>query len=135
MTIAEEGKPEALAMSQGMEEEWQTARNEANLVRQRCNMREPTESTTVAEVRPLEDGDRRAARGGGMALRESIGLSGLARKVRSEARHSNKRTNLRERSVRTDMKRAHAALHFGECGADAARSRGNSMRSNREQGA
>jgi hypothetical protein len=37
-----------------------------------------------------------------MTLRESIGFSGLARKGRSEARRS-KRTNLQERSVRTDM--------------------------------
>jgi hypothetical protein len=44
--------------------------NEANLVRQRCKTREPTESRAVEEVRNLADGGRCAARGGGMSQRE-----------------------------------------------------------------
>jgi hypothetical protein len=68
VTAAEEGKPEALGAPQGASGEWQTAENEANLVRQRCKMRELFESRTVAEVRNLEGGDRCAARGGGATL-------------------------------------------------------------------
>jgi len=68
VTAAEEGKPEALGALQGASGEWQTAENEANLVRQRCKMRELFESRAVAEVRNLEGGDRCAARGGGATL-------------------------------------------------------------------
>jgi hypothetical protein len=46
VTAAEEGKPEALGALQGASGEWQTAGNEANLVRQRCNMRKPFESNS-----------------------------------------------------------------------------------------
>jgi hypothetical protein len=46
VTAAEEGKPEALGALQGASGEWKTTENEANLVRQRCNMRKPFESNS-----------------------------------------------------------------------------------------